>query len=1622
VHTEQNMGSTTGRRRRLGQGVKRVWPVALIGLFLLSVVWTGESGADSDHQYLAAARPANHVPGGINLGLTGLPEQEYAARVLELKMHDAMTSVKGGFTQAAGAHFGGAADNESITLAAAQGETVSAGGACPARIPLKAYDISAINVEITMNQYLDFFPGYMYVLTENIDKVRAEEKKNEAAHRSKAGENDPGAVTNGLSGDVAIQPLVIRANQGDCLRITLRNRVDGEDVGLHLHGSSLIVKATGAPATQTNLEATVKPGQAQTFEWYVKPSTQEGTRQFHSHTRDQSSLGLGGVVAIEPKGSRYLDPHTGKELKSGWLAMIEDPNGADFREFVVIYSEAGNEETRPLNKKEEMIPQRDTFASTYRPSSRLLNYRSESFFNRMTVMQKKFGFEDESQGYGSYMFGDPSTPIPRSYVGDPAKWRLVHTGSEAFHSHHLHGGGIRWRRQPQLDADLHLFGGSNFSLAAEGPVKFPPPQTTSERLDVQTLGPAENFTNEIECGSGGCQHLAGDFLYHCHIPHHYVGGMWAFWRVYNTLQVPGAQTDVMAPLQELPDRKGRVKAAVDSTKLVGTTVRWFGKNFRITEGKTDRSKKVADYNLEQWVEMMIPTQGKPGKTENEVAQIKAYDATVLDWAKQKTADGKVLYVNEPETRQEWPAYKPAVPGGRPPFLFDPNTGRLAYPHLKPHLAKRPPFAPSHNGAPWAEPIHDSKLGKRTAEPAQPGENGPWSLCPAEANAPAAMKKYVVHAITLPITLTPARGDQPAIVDKGGQIYVLAEEEAGIRADDAKKIPLVLRANGGDCVDIIFKSKLVDDAEVLYSSKVNMHIHFVQFDTQASDGVITGMSYEQSVRPFTILEPKHEGMPMPQNTTVASTAEELANKLTVADASRFHVGTEVGIGMEQVGTFEIRRIEAIEGNTLVLNEPLRDQHNKGEIVSVEFVRYRWYVDVDFGITYWHDHAYGLTSWGHGLFGGLAVEPKGSTYHDPKTGELVRSGNVVDIHTNTAVSAHIRGGGFRELVPQIMDSVPRTENRILAGTVFEKPAPGQTVPKSINPLGSMDSWSLPDTPVPYLNGGERTTGSGFGMRAEPLGRRLKANPDPSQLFSSTVHGDPATMMLRAYVGDPIVVRSLQHAANDLNTLHIDGHWFPLERFSPESRPRNTVHMGIAERYDLAIPAAGGPQQRAGDYLFYNGRASKLAEGSWGIIRVLNAAEPDLQPLPGHERFSYATGAICPANAPTKRFTVVAIEHPLDLLKKRPGAVIKTGGTNRDLILKNTEGKIFVLEEELAAITSGAKEAHPLTLHVNVGDCIQVTLKNNLKTERVSFHPDMLAFDPQDSYGVNAGKNKGDQTVAPGQERFYTFYAHPEYKEATALIRDWGNPLTNPRNGLYGAIVIGPKGSTYRDPVTGADVTMKSAWQADVLVDTSIEENTHRSSYRDVALFFQDEDNVITTAFMPYIRDAAGLMAVNYHAEPLKWRVKELKCPESSVFNCPAAGDPGTPIIQAHAGDRLRIRVLMPFSEQNMVFGLEGHEFPLEPEMPGSNMLANAHLGATEVLEAEIVAGGDSQQPGDYAYMNHRLMYAEGGQWGLIRVLKPGDTRIAALPGSSASPVQVVRPETTPARPQLSSIVNP
>jgi len=1536
----------------------------------------------------------------------------------KIKEHADPASSGGGFHDSWAAHQLG----QSFLLGPSEASAkVYKGAHCPSGAPVKAYDVSAINVEITLNHWGDYFPGYMYVLSENLDKVRAEEEANRAAREDET-EMDRGALQSGLQGDI-IQPLVLRGNQGDCVRFKVTNLVEDEDAGFQVNGSAMIISSTGQPATAATPGAIIPSGGTQEFEWYIPIDEQEGSHMIQSHSgRDPSALGLIGAFIVEPVGSTYLSPFDGKPLMSGWEVMIANAEKKDFREFVLFYHEVGDESFRPLNRHGEMIPQRDPMTDAYRPSARAMNYRSEPFgINNLAQQEKRFHYEDESLSYSSYTFGDPPTTIPRSYLGDPAKFRLIHGGGEVFHSHHPHGGTIRWTRSPKREPQIENL----ITAAWNGPVKYPVVRTTTDRVDVEVIGPSEALDLETECGSGLCQRLAGDFLFHCHVAHHYVAGMWGYWRVYNTLQdgnYPFGSTDIMVPLVELPDRAGRIPHGVTSDKLVGQTLDWFGTKFSIVDNKpSDWTQETRVVNIKDWVKYMLPPQGKPGHTDDEKASIKSYDGSVNDWIwKGNTA------MTEKESTYDTAKYKSPHPGKRHPIQFSPLSGKLAWPHLTPHFGKRVPFARHHGGAPWLEPFHlqtddgiitktESGSGRsgpnvENSAPAKPGEQGRWSLCPAGAGR----KQYNLVFINTPIELSGAYGDTPPIVDNYGLIYVIDEEMAAVKADPKKAIPLVIRANVYDCVDLLLTSEWNDDDFTNFQmSKLNIHPHFFQFDNQASDGVISGFSYDQSMRSYRQFDKKmkdghHVGMPVPMNAHLLSTTKPGDDTIQIEmahEATPFHVGADIIVGIEVPNGKDARWIKSITPDptkglakdgkyTIQFTEGMTHGHKAGQIVSTEYVRYRWWVDVDMGLVFWHDHAFGATTWPHGGIGSTIVEPWGSTYHDPKTGKVIRSGPVADIH-GTEPFAYGRNGSFREIVTQLHDTVPHTAQLVTAGN-----PPGLSRENAIA-AGQSVSFQMPSTMLevafPHLNGGTHTSGGGFNFRAASLSSRLKANPDASMMFSSKAHRDPDTPMMRAYVGDSIVIRLLHGMMNETHTFIISGHGFRPERYDRDSRVTNALHIGIAERYDLAT-TAGGYQAMAGDYLYYKGRTSHLSEGSWGLFRVYDEVRPDLKVLPGNEHPKKSNKTLCPSGAPVRNFSVVAINKELKFNANAEDEI--EVDFERKLILANAEGKIFALEGEVSKASDDGDMPHPLTLHANIGDCVKIKLTNRLAEGNASIHVNNMAFDPLDSQGINVGNNPGDQTVAPGKSKTYTFFAHHDYNINGALIWDFGNLTTNVRDGMFGAIIIGPRGSVYRDPETGKDISMSNSWKADVIIDKSFPENAKMENYRDFSLFFQDEDNILGTSFMPYLQNVAGLTGVNYRLEPWSYR-EDAGCELGNMFTpCVAADqDPATPVIKAHAGDRVMINIFGAHNEQNQMFNLDGHQWRRHLNQENSDMIDVEEFGSGEYIQAFVRAGGTYQNPGTYLWLNARTPYQQAGQWGYFKVLPSGDRSI--LPLGAATP---------------------
>ena len=130
--------------------------------------------------------------------------------------------------------------------------------------------------------------------------------------------------------------------------------------------------------------------------------------------------------------------------------------------------------------------------------------------------------------------------------------------------------------------------------------------------------------------------------------------------------------------------------------------------------------------------------------------------------------------------------------------------------------------------------------------------------------------------------------------------------AAVKADPKKAIPLVIRANVYDCVDLLLTSEWDDDDFTNFQmSKVNIHPHFFQFDNQASDGVISGFSYDQSMRSYRQFTKKmkdghHVGMPVPMNAKLLKAVKAGSSTVEIQmakGATPFHVGADIIVGIE-----------------------------------------------------------------------------------------------------------------------------------------------------------------------------------------------------------------------------------------------------------------------------------------------------------------------------------------------------------------------------------------------------------------------------------------------------------------------------------------------------------------------------------------------------------------------------------------------------------------------------------------------------------------------------------------------------------------------------------------------------
>jgi FtsP/CotA-like multicopper oxidase with cupredoxin domain len=625
-------------------------------------------------------------------------------------------------------------------------------------------------------------------------------------------------------------------------------------------------------------------------------------------------------------------------------------------------------------------------------------------------------------------------------------------------------------------------------------------------------------------------------------------------------------------------------------------------------------------------------------------------------------------------------------------------------------------------------------------------------------------------------------------------------------------------------------------------------------------------------------------------------------------------------------------------------------------------YRWYANEELRTVFFHDHLFANSHQQHGVFAALIIEPKGSTYHDPYTGKKIKSG------TKAVIKSPCKD--FREFILIVHDFA----------LLFDKDG---------NPLN----------PPPFPDSDEDPGVMGINYRNEPFQFR---KGDPAYVFSSFVHGDPATPLLETYQGDPVVIRLLDGAHEEQHAFNLHGHTWLKEPTDPKSPKVSAQTIGISEAFNIEFKTNSNGDE---DILYYFGGLDDLWLGCWGIMRIYENKVNNLIPLPGKikplERIKpFPTKTGNPpakakittrednANIPVRKYDIVAIQNKI---------VYNSFGDN------DPDGLLFILSKDEKAVLKGINKPEPLVIRANLGEYIEINLTNKLPeilpstehpkvpvekpwpaSNRVSLHPQNLKYDVADSDGATVGFNS-DQTIGPGESITYRWYAS---KLGTTVLFSFGDVRNHRHRGLYAVLIIEPYGATYHDPFTGKE--LKSGAQAEIRLPN------YNDDYREfvvvaqtgISMFNENGDRIPDSIGADDFEDQ-GQRGFNYRSERFENRLN-INNDVSVIFDSEVHGDPSTSVFRAYVGDPVVFRYAMVGDKsRNTTFAIHGHSWLSQPNDQNSNIISlrgAISVGSTYDINLIGGAGGPKGYYGDFLYRSGVLRWdLESGMWGIFRIHK-------------------------------------
>ncbi len=393
---------------------------------------------------------------------------------------------------------------------------------------------------------------------------------------------DVNTTTRRLKPGVNPEPLILRANAGDCIQVTLTNWLptnymdaDGfsgvhmivEDfnandvdpslaVGLHpalvtydpLSGDGMNV---GINPFVTGLAQTVTPNQSITYHWYAGHISKTSTGRLllrpveygaipltSSDPIKHSMRGAVGALIIEPMDSTYiLDQVKEHNIPSiPWLktyasATIVTPE-IKFREFVNVFQDDINlfyTDGLRIGLPPTSYPPVGNLSvvqDSTESGHRAFNYRTEPVwfrhgFQPETPPERTRQFTDMHQVFlDNYVSARPETPIWEAAPGDSIRFRVVHPAGNTQNQTFEVQGHV-WYEEPFLTSAI-----------------------PSQGIGYSTVSNWEGVHNGIGPGghlqcllpsAGGAYQIQGEYMYKSYVPWALDDGLWGLLQVDPTL-------------------------------------------------------------------------------------------------------------------------------------------------------------------------------------------------------------------------------------------------------------------------------------------------------------------------------------------------------------------------------------------------------------------------------------------------------------------------------------------------------------------------------------------------------------------------------------------------------------------------------------------------------------------------------------------------------------------------------------------------------------------------------------------------------------------------------------------------------------------------------------------------------------------------------------------------------------------------------------------------------------------------------------------------------------------------------------------------------------------------------